>query len=389
MASKWRTSTQYQGVSQYLPTGDWRARWRGADGTMDQKSGFASPKDAHDYRVARLAEIGKGTRTRERDRKQLVGTIAARWLSNLETVAKSQGTFKAYRQRWNSLLAPTFEFMPLENVTRAVVRDWQAEKMRDGFNPRTIAAAQTVLNTIMTYAVDAGALTVNPIAGLARVPVPKLADDYKDALPESTILAILDAAEDRYRIAFELALFAGLRSGEFRGLSIDDVSLTASGACRLVIWRQLLEKVDALGDTKTHNKETIEVDGYLYDRITEHVAKYGTAGEARLILSHEYKGQPVTEQRWTEIWQDTIRRAGVRLPKGVGIHSFRIACGSYAYGARGDLTEVQRLLRHANLNTTAAHYVKRTTDGTAATSALVSRFANARTGRARGHLRAV
>lgn len=389
MASKWKASTKYQGVTLYLPTGKWRARWRGADGTFETKPGFQYEEDAHNYRVARLADIGNGVTTRERDRKQLVGTFASKWLANLKATAKSPGTYRAYSQRWRCYLAPTFERMQLKNVTRAVVRDWQADELGKGRDPRTVAAAQTVLNMVLTYAVDSAALTVNPIAGLARVPVPKLSEDYKDALPEATIAAILDAADPRYLIAFELALYAGLRSGEFRGLSIHDVSETPSGGCRLEIWRQLGWSKDGLGDTKTHNKETIEVDGYLYGRIMEHVEQFGTAGKDRLILSHEYKGQPVTEQRWTEIWNETVERAGVTIPKGTGVHSFRIACGSYIYGDRKDLTEVQRILRHANLSTTAAHYVKRTTDGTAASASLVNRFATARKARARGHLKAV
>ena len=389
MPSKWKKSSKYQGIDLYLPSGKWRARWRAADGTMDQKSGFEAERDAHDYRTAAMANIGNGAGTRERDRKQLVGAIATRWLANLKATAKSPGTYRAYAQRWRSYLAPTFERMPLKNVTRAVVRDWQAEELTKGRDVRTVAAAQTVLNMVMTYAVDAGALTVNPIAGLPRVSVPRLSDDYKDALPEATIAAILDAAEPRYLIAFELALYAGLRSGEFRGLSLDDVSETPSGGCRLVIWRQLGQMADALGDTKTHSKETIEVDGYLYGRIMEHVAEFGTAGADRLILSHATKGQPVTEQRWSDIWIETVARAGVAIPKGTGVHSFRIACGSYIYGDRKDLTEVQRILRHRNLSTTAAHYVKRTTDGTAASASLVSRFATTRKTRARGHLKAV
>jgi integrase len=322
-----------------------------------------------------------------------VGDIAEAYLAD-GAPAWRQRTRDQYRTDW-SAMADTFGRVPVVRLRASDVSRWLTAVSAE-WAPRTVSLRLWLLRSILDRA--AADMNIPNAARLVKRPRGQSVGKPRRArrvLSNVEVGALLDAATDRYRIAWLLALALGLRSGEMGGLTIDRVDFT-TGAVR--IDRQL---VRARGDVelagvhvhgrfwleplKAENSyDTLRAGPELLDAIAEHVERFGL-GPHGLIVSAPHGG-PLGDDKWSAEVERARTAAGVEM-RG---HDLRRTHGRHVFDHTGDITAVAAALRN-DVATSVRAYLRPARADEAHSDAILRAVnaATARKPRARGHLRAL
>jgi integrase len=173
----------------------------------------------------------------------------------------------------------------------------------------------------------------------ARPPIPKGREGRGRPLylTAQQVAAVVDAEPDPLlRTGWLLFTQSGLRPAEALALTWDDVDLSDR-------W---LRVGNAWGDTKTAHFRTVPISR----RLAAALAEVKAAGAVAPLGGWGYVW-------WSKRWKQACERIGVVLPKGTSIYVARHTTATLMVAAGLDVTEVQRILGHANVTTTQV-YVK-------------------------------
>ncbi|WP_018384625.1 site-specific integrase [Wenjunlia vitaminophila] len=205
----------------------WRARYLLPDGTYGSESGFPTKKTAVAWGREQERQIKAGTWIDPQKRATTFGAFARTFMASRQKRGRTVGT------RWDRLenhILPRWEHTPLGAITWFDVDSWQqtlpVEEVSRGH-------CVSLMSTIMTAAVDAQHITVNPLFGRRRTRVtsfdtvrpkaPKVQDG--GARPEAAIL-VAERLGPARGIHILTTAFTGLRWGEGLGLHRDNTLLT-------------------------------------------------------------------------------------------------------------------------------------------------------------------
>lgn len=375
---------KYEGVTEDKKRGTWTARYRIAPGPKGTRTrrGFASQAEAKKWRDVEVGKVARGNAVDPRDSAMTVGAAYESWIALYRLRAKanlvSVSTVEAKESQWRASLSPTFEKLPLGSVSKAVIARWQAERLAAGRFPQTINNEHGTLALILDHAIDLNAIDRNYAREVKRV---GRTGPTKKPLPNADAIArIVAAIEPRYLIVLNLALYAGLRSGEARGLLHSNVKRNDDGTCSI----EVLEQMPSRGrkGTRTlpkgHKTRTVIESGFVADLVDAHVAFYGTGPNGEVVTNT--RGESLSYGGWYHIWTRTLKDAGVTLPKGQAAHLLRHAYASYAIDNGANPAELAENLGHAQVSTTFTYYVhatQRRAVGGAATRAAIDAAAEA------------
>ena len=142
-----------------------------------------------------------------------------------------------------------------------------AEMEETGYTPVTIRNAYTTVTTVLDFAIRHGLLTANTARLLPGRERPRVTRNPTPTLAMNEISALLATAREPWRTIFAIAIFAGLRTGEIRGLQWQDIDLHNK---RLRVRRQA-SPGGALVSPKTDNSVR---DVALLDPLPEILASY-------------------------------------------------------------------------------------------------------------------
>ncbi|WP_277210311.1 site-specific integrase [Isoptericola croceus] len=244
------------------------------DGRLRSTRAFRSRRDAL-AEARRAEEAGKlGTWV---DPRASAITLAE-WFADWQAARADRAprTGESERERFRSLVAPTFGSTPLRRITHDDVARWAAGMCapRTGqvASPARRRDAVRLLVALLDAAVDSRRLTTNPartpsgkVPGLPRAPKTK-AHRY---LSHEQLRRVADAVRSHQgRTLVLLAGLTGLRWGEVSALRAGDVDLLRR---RIVVGRAYTRLDDGtllLGDTKTHARREVPVPGVLLDDLS-------------------------------------------------------------------------------------------------------------------------
>jgi integrase len=162
---------------------------------------------------------------------------AAAWLEGAKRGAirnRSGDVFKpstlhGYEHSLNHRVLPRLGSARISAITSKDLRDFVEQMLADGLDPSTIRNALMPLRGIFGRAIEDGALTVSPVAGIRLPAVRGRRDRIADTTEAAGLLSALPAAD---RALWATALYAGLRRGELMALRWDDIDL-AGGVIRV------------------------------------------------------------------------------------------------------------------------------------------------------------
>ncbi|WP_371624096.1 hypothetical protein OG245_15395 [Streptomyces sp. NBC_01116] len=199
----------------------WRARYNKPDGSVGSESGFPTKKTALGWGREQEAAIRAGRWVDPDLRATTFGEFTKSFMTSRRKRGRTVGT------RWEKLdshILPRWQDTALGSITWYEVDAWQQSL--------TIADVSrghcvSLMSTIMTAAVDAQHITVNPLFGRRRTrdtagdaAVPKAPKVSRDPRPEDALL-LAERLGPARGIHVLTTAFTGLRWGEGLGLHRD------------------------------------------------------------------------------------------------------------------------------------------------------------------------
>ncbi|MGH2963955.1 MAG: tyrosine-type recombinase/integrase [Solirubrobacterales bacterium] len=127
---------------------------------------------------------------------------------------------RGYEQSLRARIVPELGHLRLSSVTRAHVQNFVDQLVAKGKSPSTVRNALLPLQTIYRRALSRSEVLVNPTVGLA---LPANRGRRQRVAHPAEAKALLEALPPEDRPAWAIALYAGLRRGEIKGLRWGDV----------------------------------------------------------------------------------------------------------------------------------------------------------------------
>lgn len=373
---------------QIVRIGDrWYVRYwdrRNVGGTIERKRvthplgpvatrGKNPPADIQSEADRHMASVNNGTISPERvlTLTDFVEKVYLPWIKQ----HKRPSTYKGYKDVWEDHLKPLCGQQWLKNTRTYIVQQWLTQISKPGnLSRNSLRHIKSVISGIFTLAKQLAYFEgENPARDTAIDPGAAEAEEtYAYTLDEvQTILSLLP---EPAATAFAVAAFMGLRHGEIQGLlwenyvegemhisrSIWNGHVTApktrKGRAPVPVIKQLAERLE-LHRLRCGNPQT----GPIFANTMGNPLNMNNLLK-RVILpslncclvcqaSEDEHAKPTKE------FNHKYER-DMRIPEWHGWHAARRGLGSNLYRLGVPDIVIQRILRHANVSTTTAYYVK-------------------------------
>lgn len=332
------------GEPHQLPSGAWQARYRDADGRRHTRS-FPTKGAARNWKADREADVRRGDHHDTTAGRITFGVFAEQWMAARGVEIT---TAAANRSRLDKHLIPTFGSVPIGRITRLKVQAWVRTLERAGLAANSVHACAYLMSGVMREAVREGLVRVNPAADL-DLPVQPPGRDRTFTRDE--VERLYTAAVDPYDTLILLMAYTGLRMGEAVGLRVRGLDLLGR---RLIVRDTLIEvggKITPKAYPKGRSWRTVPLTGRLVDALAAHLAAH-PAGRDDLVFRGA-RGAPISRSRFrARQWIAALEKAGIDYAPP---HTLRHTYGSWLVEAGRPLTEVQKLLGHGSVTTTARY----------------------------------
>lgn len=207
---------------------------------------------------------------------------------------------------------------------------------RSNLRPSTRRGQFSTVKTFCAWLVRTRHLATNPALEMASPRTPRTVCRAQD---ERCVRALLDVLPDtRARAVTWLMLGMGLRCCEVHHLEVGDWDRRAKAM--VVRGKGSHERVVAVPE---------EVTSVLLSYLDDH-----PAGAGPLIRSYRRPGDALTADALSGMVSEWMRLAGIKRASrdGVSAHALRATAASDVFDITKDVTMVQEILGHQNLNTT-------------------------------------
>jgi integrase len=262
----------------------------------------------------------------------------------------------ASRQIWSPQSARTIEFaartfpyahLPLRQLRHEHIETWVKTMHDDGLAPATVRTRFATIRAALYAAMRDGLLDTNPAIGV-RLPR-ATGRATRTVMPsKDQVATLIRVTASPYDTLFALCAYAGLRLGEARALTWDDIDLDN----RVLTVRQQLRLTPGGGwetaPPKYGSYRSVPIAPELGRVLARHP---GTGPE---LAVHGPEGAPVHPGSAHLVW--TRQRASCGLPRGLRLHDLRHFYASRLIADRADILTVQRRLGHARASTTLDVY---------------------------------
>lgn len=226
--------------------------------------------------------------------------------------------------------------------------------MADKYSAKTIRNTISLLSSAYDNAVRLGQLEKNPCKFIT---LPKKEPTKIDIFSKDEIARFLQALKDErldYKVAYELALFCGLRRSEILGLTESAVNVPF----KCVTISQTRHNVDGetiIQGTKTESsRRTLAVPDFVLGDVVDLIEKHNSVKYKHTdFLIQDGFGQPMGHSALTTQIYRIEDKAG--LPH-VSLHDLRHTFASMLNNAHIDIAMISRELGHSNINTTLSVY---------------------------------
>lgn len=225
-----------------------------------------------------------------------------------------KSSYESMEQRTRLHLRPTFEHMPLSQLTVGKVELFLADLARRRA-PQTVKHVRAHLSGAISQAVRAEQWGGANVAALAKMPVDLPRPGQNDWLRPFEWLPFLDAVPDRWRAFYALSLTTGMRLGEVAGAHRTDVDLKM----RKIHVRRSWERPT----TKNGHSRWVPLSDLAMPHVQAAVATAG--GSTYLFPLGEDGGMAPKKTKWSMLTRSAANRAGFNV--GCRLICRRKGCG--------------------------------------------------------------
>jgi integrase len=328
---------------QKRPNGQWRARYRDADGKWRARH-FDRKVDAGRFLDKVRGDLARGEWVDPQLARTPFGEYAKAWQA--AQVQHRPTTAEQLERQLRVHILPTFERRQIGSIRRSDVQGWIAGRA-EVLAPATVQNCYTWLATIMRSAVKDRLIPASPCVDIN---LPRIERDHVRPLTTDQVLALVDAAPDRYRALVVLAAGSGLREGELLALDvarIDWLGRTVRVDRQLVT---MAHGAPVFSPPKTRaSRRTVPLAGQVVEEVAEHVRQFQPGGG--LLFTND-RGAPIRRHRINETWRATADRAEVEAK----FHDLRHYFASLLIAQGASVKAVQAALGHASASETLNTY---------------------------------
>jgi integrase len=342
-------------------------RWKDRDG-RGHKQMFPRLDVAQEFK---REQARKGTR-----RPLSSATVADHfpgWLENYRG-RTSRGLEESSRREFETSfrlhIAPlSIAHIRMRDLGAPDLKEWFSALERRACSPNTIRKARAALAAMLADALEDGAITVNPAAGVRYVPSASTQREHPKRehreLTAADVKAILAVMEDRWQLFFLLLVQTGVRIGELLGLTWQHVHLGDDP--HILVAEQVYK-----GQRKRLKTEASLANVPLSATMAAWLTEIRPDVSRTAPVFASITGSPLTySNMYNRVLRPALRDAGIAVElgegdwdyRGVGFHAFRKAAGSLLFAHGKTLKQVQGWLRHAQLSTTMNVYINQVDDG--------------------------
>lgn len=275
------------------------------------------------------------------------------YIAYCRTLGRKATTLRGYKVTAERCYEP-IGAISAQSLTTYRLEKFIAEMGEKQLSAKTIKNTISLLSSAYDHAIFIGQLKENPCK---RVALPKIQPKdirilYLDEIPKF-LEAIADCPLDE-RVAYELALFLGLRRSEILGLKESDVDIV-KGLVYVHTTRHRVDGKDIEQDTKTKRSTRVLAlpDILILDLArlleTHRQFKY----ESTDYLIQNGAGDPLGSQALSSRLTRLEQKQG--LPN-VTMHGLRHTYASLLHSQGVDMAHISAELGHSNLTTTANIY---------------------------------
>lgn len=323
----------------------WRVRYRTPDRRQTDKRGFATKRDARAFAATIEARKALGTFVSTAAGRVTVDELAQAWLDKKKQLT-AQSHYRTLESSWRTHVQPIWAMRDIAGITTIEVEAWITAMARRGHGTTTIRRAHAVLSGILSDAVKAHRLVINPAPGVENLPR-RVARRHCYLTASDVHALAVEAGE--HRVLVLLLAFCGLRWGEAIALRVGDVDF---------LRRRVLVSINAVeiggrhqvGPTKERRARSVPVPEFLLGDLSRLCV--GKARDALIFPGPDdgYLPRPRSSTGW---FAAALRRAG--LPT-ITPHDLRHTCASLAVSAGANVLALQRMLGHRSAKVTLDVY---------------------------------
>lgn len=281
--------------------------------------------------------------------RQLVDT----YIEHCKTLGRKQTTTHGYEIAVERISSPVQRILARDLTTYRLEKEI-ALMSENGLGAKSIKNTISLLSAAYRHAIRIGQLKENPCEKLV---LPKVTPKDIRILRLDEIQPFLNAIAEvdlNEKIAYELALFMGLRRSEILGLKESDVDIV-SGMIDIHSTRHRVDGEDVTADTKTkRSTRTLAMPDILLLDIARLLQIHRDFPyEKSDYLIQDGFGNPLSPQALSSRLVRLEEKKGLPI---VTIHGLRHTYASLLHSRGVDMAQISAELGHSNLSTTQNIY---------------------------------
>ena len=326
--------------------GRWQVRYVDPSGRERSKN-FPRRSDGERFLVTVEADKLRGDWVDPRLSKIAFEEWTGRWWDT--TAHLKVYTRDGYQSLLRVHVLPRFAQCSLGSIQPVDIREWVSDLGRSGLSASRVRQAYFLMRQILRSAVESGYLAKSPCVGvkLPRMQVPEMR-----FLTAEEVEVLASAMHEPYDVLIYTLAYGGLRWGEATALRRGRVELLRP---RLHVVEALSETSEGLlfGPTKTYQRRTVVVPGFLRDRQAAHLATEVGPEEAALVFTSP-KAEPLRRGNFNRrIWRPALETAGLDYLRP---HDLRHTCAALLIAENAHPKAVQAHLGHSSIQVTMDRY---------------------------------
>lgn len=245
-------------------------------GTRKQKKkrGFKLQRDAKEWERSFLSSL-------RYDDKTTFGTIAQQYIEE-NTPRRRYNTIKTYTTALKHIL-PTFENIPISNITEPAIIRWQNEILEKGFSDVYINKIDTVFRTIYKFGAKRCKIPFNPFEDVKKIGKASSKSLHFWTCEQYHVF-IHYIENPVQKTAFDVLYYCGLRIGELFALTAADVDIE-NRIIHITKSLQRVKKEDIITPPKSEKGiRDITIPDFLTNELEIYMSMlYDCKGETRLF----------------------------------------------------------------------------------------------------------
>lgn len=349
-----KVGKRYPGIYKSC-TGLYEACYQGSDGKTHWKGGFATVRDAVEFRAEVAVQKKKGVKVAPT--RKTFDEVASLWLESKKIGTRTRILWDANLR--NHLLPELGRKRVAEiseddivRLIRKLEKGGNKSERKNGkpLSPWTIQSVLTVFSGVMKFAIRRGWASRNPLETLEKGERPSMPKSEPRPLDDDEQRAFLAATPETYKPLIAVALGTGLRISELLGLQWGDIDTKA----KVVHVRRALSQRKEFGEPKHGSRREVILFDDTAQVLREYKLRSRYTPDEDLVFCTS-SGKPLNQRNVRRDSFEVAReRSGIDIR---GFHNLRDSFASALIFDGADVAYVQRQMGHRSPQVTWECYI--------------------------------